>query len=93
MRPKIIRMLNDTRRTPAMYSQSIEAMLMRVTTLLEVAGVQFSVVEFYCKHSGKNGNCYLLEKPKDMSFDSWSHQVVDDALSMLNGEENEYTQS
>ena len=81
---KIIRMLNDTRRTPAMYSQSVEAMLMRVTTLLEVSGTQFSVVEFYCKHGGKMGNSYLLEIPRGMTFDDWSHQVIDDALGMLN---------
>lgn len=81
--PKVIRMLADTAKTPQMYAFSVEAMLMRVSTLLEVSGVQFSVVEFYCKHGGREGNTYLLEKPADMAFDVWARQVIDDAIKMI----------
>lgn len=84
--PKCIGMLLATAKTPQMYAQSVEAMLMRVSTLLEVSGVQFSVVEFYCKHGGREGNAYLLEKPADMSFDQWTHAMVDDAIKMIEGE-------
>jgi len=81
--PKIIRMLTDTAKAPRMYATSVEALLMRVSTLLEVSGVQFSVVEFYCKHGGAEGSTYLLEKPADMSFDDWARQVIDEAIKMI----------
>jgi len=81
--PKIIRMLTDTAKTPQMYAYSVEVMLMRVSTLLEVSGVNFSVVEFYCKHGGRDGNSYLMEKPADMPFDDWARQVIDDAIKMI----------
>jgi hypothetical protein len=86
--PKIKRMLLSTAKTPQMYAHSVEAMLMRVSTLLEVSGVQFSVVEFYCKHGGRQGNAYLLEKPENLSFDAWTQIMVDDAIEMLERENN-----
>ena len=58
-------------------------MLMRISTLLEASGVSFSTVEFYCKHGGRDGCSYLLEKPAGMSFDDWTRQVVADAISMI----------
>jgi hypothetical protein len=90
MNPKIIRMLSDTAKTPQMYAHSVEVMLMRVSTLLEVSGVDFSIVEFYCKHGGRQGNTYLMEKPANITFDEWTRQVVDDAVKMIsNKEDNE----
>lgn len=95
--PKIIRMLTDTAKTPGMYAYSVEPMLMRVSTLLEVSGVQFSCTEFYCKHGGKYGNTYLMELPKGMSFDEWTRQMVADAISMIEtqllGKKNETTET
>ena len=58
-------------------------MLMRVTTLIEAADVQFSSSEFYCKHGGRDGNKYLLKIPDNVSFDEWTGQVVDDAIKMI----------
>ena len=81
--PKIIRMLTDTAKTPGMYAYSVEPMLMRVSTLLEVSGVQFSCTDFYCKHGGKYGNTYLMELPEGMSFDEWTRRMVDDAIKMI----------
>ena len=81
--PKVIRMLTDTARAPAVYAQSVEAMLMRVSTLLEVAEIPFSVTEFYCKHSGQEGNSYLLEIPAGMTFETWACQVIDDAIKLI----------
>lgn len=81
---KISKMLTDTRGAPMMYAMCVESMLQRVATLLEVAGVQFSVTEFYGKHGGVEGNCLLLRVPSGMSFDDWSKTVIDDALGMLN---------
>lgn len=66
-----------------MYTVSVETMLMRVTSLMEAAGVNFSVTEFYCKHGGKYGNTYLLQKPENMTFDDWSRQVIDDAIKTI----------
>lgn len=86
---KILRMLTDTRGAPMMYAISVEAMLMRVSTLLEVAGVQFSVTEFYCKHGGKYGSSYLLQVPVGVTFDDWAKSVIDDGLEMLKGVTNE----
>lgn len=86
--PKIVRMLADTAKTPQMYAHTVEVMLMRVSTLLEVSGIQFSVVEFYCKHGGRVGNTYLMEKPADMTFDVWTRQVIDDAINMIEAGSN-----
>lgn len=83
MDEKIVAMLKRTAAAPQMFTYSVETMLMRVTTLLEVAGVSFSVVEFYCKHGGRKGNTYLLELPANMSFDDWTKVVVDDALRLI----------
>lgn len=76
-------MLWDTRAAPMMYALCEEAMLMRTSTLLEVAGVEFSCTEFYSKHGGRDGAGLLLKRPDGMSFDDWTHKVVDDALMML----------
>ncbi len=83
LKAKIVRMLTDTAKTPSMYAITVEVMLMRISTLLEVGGVDFSVVEFYCKHGGKHGNTYLFELPEGMTFDAWAKVVVADALSMV----------
>lgn len=81
--PKILKMLEATAKTPQMFSYSVETMLMRISTLLEVSGIQFSVVEFYAKHGGRKGNILLMEKPADVAFDDWTKQVVDDAIKMI----------
>lgn len=81
--PRILRLLTATAKYPRMYAQSVEAMLMRVTTLLEAAGVDFSIVEFYCKHGGREGNRYLLQVPENLTFDDWAKLMVDDAVSMI----------
>lgn len=86
--PKIIRMLTDTAKTPSMYAYAVEPMLMRVSTLLEVSGVQFSCTEFYTKHGGRDGSGYLMEIPAGMSFDEWTRQVVNDAIQMIEKEFN-----
>ena len=80
---KIGKMLANTRATPEMYAISVEAMLMRVSTLLEVAGVEFKVQEFYCKHGGKYGSGYLLQVPVGVTFGDWARTVCDDGLQML----------
>ena len=85
MNPKILKMLNDTKLYPRMYAVSEEAVLMRVSTLLEVAGVSFSCSEFYRKHSQTEGNIPLLKRPDNVDFDTWTRSVVDDGLEMLKG--------
>lgn len=87
---KIIKILKQTANAPRMFTFSVETMLMRITTLLELSGVNFSCQEFYCKHSGRKGNTYLLELPANTSFDDWTKIVVDDAIRMIE-ESNENT--
>ena len=80
---KIVEILKRTAQAPRAFTFSVETMLMRVTTLLELSGIKFSCQEFYCKHSGRKGNTYLLELPANTSFDDWTKIVVDDAIRMI----------
>lgn len=88
---KIVKLLTNTAKAPRTLTSSVETMLMRVTTLLELSGVEFSVTEFYSKHGGREGNCYLLELPANTSFDDWTKMVVDDAIKMIEAKLNEDT--
>lgn len=81
---KIVKLLTNTAKAPRTLTSSVETMLMRVTTLLELSGV-----EFYSKHGGREGNCYLLELPANTSFDDWTKMVVDDAIRMIEAKQNE----
>lgn len=86
---KIIRILTITAQAPRAFTSSVETMLMRVSTLLELSGVEFSCQEFYCKHGGREGNRYLLELPANTSFDDWTKIVVNDAIKMIEAKQNE----
>jgi hypothetical protein len=70
-----------TRKTPRMFALNCESMMNRVATILEMADIDFVVIDFYEKHLGIYGNTYLLshEEVKD----DWAHQVIDDALQIL----------
>lgn len=82
--PDFEEMLTDMRAGPRMYAHYREAFLMRVTTILEIAGVPFppgTTGEFYAKHSGREGS-KLLGLGKTVT-DEWAKSVVDDAIKML----------
>ncbi len=88
---KIIKILKQTANAPRMFTFSMETMLMRVTTLLELSGVSFSVTDFYSKHGGRIGNTYLFTLPEGRTFDDWTQMVVDDAIKMIEAKQNENT--
>lgn len=73
-----------TRKTPRMFASSRESMMNRVATILEMADVDFVVIDFYKKHLGTYGCAYLTWHEEFQ--DEWGHQVIDDALQLLHKE-------
>ena len=81
VKEKAKEILIQTRESPKMYASIREALLSRVTSLLELAGVEFDPGAFYAKHSELYGNVILmLDKEVD---DQWAKEVIDDAISLL----------
>lgn len=80
---RLLEILANTFQRPRMYAQSVEPMLMRIVTLIEVAVPGFSSSDFYIKHSGKDGSCYAFKIPDSMDFDEWTRSVIDDALVII----------
>lgn len=74
-------LLLGTRKAPRMYAASRESMMNRVATILEMASIEFIVIDFYAKHLGTKGNAYATFSEEFQ--DDWAHQVIDDALLLL----------
>lgn len=75
-----------TRKAPGMFAYYRESLLSRVATVLEMAEVDFVATKFYGKHAGTYGNTY--KTLHDTFDDNWAHQVIDDALKMIEEKEN-----
>jgi len=81
MKNKAIDLLNITRKAPQMFCSNKEALLSRVTTILEMVDINFNVIEFYKKHLTLTGNSLL--GTKDNYPTEWGHKVIDDALEII----------
>lgn len=81
------RMLHNTRKFSRMYASTKEALLARVTAILDVCEVDYSVQDFYSDHVETYGNAYvgLTEEFED----DWAHSVCDHALALLLGGRHE----
>lgn len=75
MKEKAKTLLLQTKKTPAMFASNKETMIMRVTTILEMALEDFDVHGFYDKFFKNNF---------DEEFDNdWVVAIVDNAMTYL----------
>jgi hypothetical protein len=74
-------LLDITRQAPRMFATSREAMMSRVSTILEMANINFAIQDFYKLHLGTNG-CAYATWSEDVT-DEWALIVIDDALKIL----------
>lgn len=78
---RVREVLASTRLTPRMYAWSREALMSRVSALMEIAIDGFEVRSFYDAHLVRSGCAYV---GCDENYeDSWAHEVIDDAVSKL----------
>ena len=69
-------LLINTKNYPKMYASDSEALIMRVSTILEMADENFNCEDFYKKHL----NIENLKKDFD---EQWVNCLIDDALSII----------
>lgn len=79
-------LLTNFRKAPKTFSTCREAVLMRVTTILEMANITFDIPNFLKSHLEVKGNMYLnlLESFED----EWAIKVIDAALVIIENENN-----
>ena len=76
-------LLLRTRKTPRMFASTREAMMSRVTSILEMTNLILDYSYFYEVHLGTRGAAYLtMTEPVT---DEWAYNVIDDALVKLKG--------
>jgi hypothetical protein len=76
-------LLLRTRKTPKMFAATREAMMSRVTSILEMSDIMMDYSYFYEVHLGTQGAAYAtITEPVT---DDWAHTVIDDALIKLKG--------
>ena len=74
-------LLQNTKNHPKMYGSNKEALIMRVSTILEMIEENFNIQNFYNKHLKVLGNSYvdLNEEVNDL----WVEQMINDALFLI----------
>lgn len=78
---KSILLLLQLKQTPQMFASCKEALIMRVSTILEMTLEDFNTAEFYKKHLDTIGSIYI--NIHDEINEKWSGLVIDDAISIL----------
>lgn len=74
-------LLTMTHQTPRMYASCREAMVAHICGIVSVVNEGFDPYEFYKRHLGTNGCCYVApEGPVD---DTWARVAIDDALQAI----------
>jgi hypothetical protein len=77
------RMILSTRKYSKMYASTKEALLARVTAILDVCEVEYSVQDFMSDHVETYGNMYVgLQEEYE---EEWAHKVCDHAMVLLTG--------
>jgi hypothetical protein len=77
-------LLAHTRATPRMWASTKESYLNRVQAIVQMAvpSKDFNLRDFFARHVGTRGPVYIgTADPVD---DAWAHQVVDEALTIIN---------
>lgn len=78
---RTIELLEDTYKTPGMFCYTKEALLMRVTTALDLVGVKYNPIDLYKKHLELQGSTF---KGLTDSFDDlWGKNVITDAIALF----------
>lgn len=86
MKDRIIGLLQLTAKYPQMYVGNEEALITRVTTLMEVVAVGYYFGDFYRRHfPNKKGANVVFERPDGIGFDDWARSVIADAIEMVKG--------
>lgn len=76
-------LLTMTHQTPRMYASCREAMVAHICGIVHVVKDDFDPYEFYKRHLGTNGSCYVA--PDGPVDDTWARVAIDDALQALGG--------
>ena len=76
-------LLGYTAGRPSMFVSTKEALMARVTAILDMVHVPDSGTEFYARHLKMRGNMYLNEDLQAPPDAEWAAQVARDALAML----------
>lgn len=81
IKERAIAFLEQTHKTPRMFCFTKEGLLMRVTTTLDLAGIEFNGINFYKKYLELQGSAF---KGLSDSFDDlWARKIIDEALEMI----------
>ena len=81
MKDKCIKLLEQTAKTPKMFCTNKEALLVRVTTILEIFITNFNASKFYKKHLKTKGTTYLYLN--DTYDNEWASNVINDGIILL----------
>jgi hypothetical protein len=74
-------LLLSLHKAPRMYASTREALLMRVSTILEMVDDNYDARDLYEKHGSPTGNVYGdMDKQYE---DEWARCVIDKALTLL----------
>ena len=79
-------LLLQLKQTPKMFATCKEALIMRVSTILEMSLEDFNASDFYEKHLDSIGNTYI--NIHDEVSEKWSDAVIDDAIIILKQNNN-----
>jgi len=79
------KMLESTSQRSRMYASNREALLSRVSAILELVGVDNCGSSFYERHTSNRGSI-PTDLAKDFD-DAWAQSVTQDALHMLDEHE------
>lgn len=81
MKEKAKMFLLELKIAPRMFATSKEALIMRVTTILEMTLDDFDAHAFYNKHLEKKGTTYI--NLNDLFDKNWADAIIDDAITYL----------
>lgn len=84
VKEKAEQLLTSIYAAPVLFATARESLLGQISTILQMAEVNFSVIDFHKKHLGTKGCAYATWS--ETFDDDWAHKAIEDALSLLHKE-------